>query len=103
MTDMRIITNHKSRVASRLDLVAAARERGVFGAIGFWHLMGKKESWAFFLESGDRGDLQLHITLTTRAFIISFYGGVGRAMGCMDGNGAELDSFFFCLRCPVVR
>ena len=63
--------------------------------------MGMKEDWAFFifyfLESGDRGEggLQLHITLTTPAYFF-FYGGVGRVMGCMDGNGAELDSFFVC-------
>lgn len=69
MTDMRIFTNHKSRVTSRLDLVAAARE-GVFWGNWLLAFNGHEGGLGFFLESGDRGEggLQLHITLATPAY-----------------------------------
>lgn len=53
----------------------------------------------FFLESGDRGRGGLAVAHKINHpgfYYFSFYGGVGRAMGCMDGNGAELEFFFDC-------
>lgn len=51
-----------------------------------------------FWESGDRGEgaCCAH-NINNPDFYYFVYGGVGRAMGCMDGDGAKLDSFLFAM------